>query len=75
LDAAILTANAFDFESLNNMLEFDAFVNTACPRVGIDDIGRTRVPLLTSDELMDVIKMRKEQRELKKAMNLESPNL
>ncbi|MCL5429960.1 MAG: diphthamide biosynthesis enzyme Dph2 [Candidatus Marsarchaeota archaeon] len=60
LDAAILVANTFDFMSLNNMLEFDAFVNTACPRVSIDDIERTRKPLLSANELMEVLKIKQE---------------
>ena len=60
LEAGILTANTFDFESLDNMLEFDAFVNTACPRIGIDDTDRTRRPLLGANELMDVLRMKRE---------------
>lgn len=66
--AAILTANTFDFTALNNMLEFGAFVNTACPRIGIDDIERTSVPLLAADELMQLLSMKKERVGLKKAM-------
>ncbi len=60
LSSGILVANTFDFESLNNMLEFDAFVNTACPRIAIDDTDRTRKPLLSANELMDVIRMKGE---------------
>lgn len=60
LSAGILVANTFDFGSINNMLEFDAFVNTACPRIAIDDIERTRKPLLSANELMDVLRMKRE---------------
>ncbi|MDE1768503.1 MAG: diphthamide biosynthesis enzyme Dph2 [Candidatus Micrarchaeota archaeon] len=60
LKAGILVANTFDFESLNNMLEFDAFVNTACPRISIDDIDRTRKPLLSANELNEVLRMKEE---------------
>ena len=60
LEAQILVANTFDFTSLDNMLEFDAFVNTACPRIAIDDADRTRVPLLSANELMDVLRMKSE---------------
>ncbi len=60
LNAEILVANTFDFTSLNNMMEFDAFVNTACPRISIDDIERTRAPLLGASELMEVLKMKGE---------------
>ncbi len=64
LSAAILTANTFDFDSLNNMLEFDAFVNTACPRLAVDDPVRLNRPLLSANELMDVLRMKNELREL-----------
>ncbi len=60
LSAAILVSNTFDFDSINNMLEFDAFVNTACPRISIDDIDRTRKPLLSANELNEVLAIKKE---------------
>jgi 2-(3-amino-3-carboxypropyl)histidine synthase len=55
LSAAILVSNNLDFDSLNNMREFDAFVNTACPRIAIDDIERTTKPLLSANELNEVL--------------------
>ncbi len=60
LSAAILAANTFDFESLNNMREFDAFVNTACPRLAVDDTDRLSKPLLSANELMEVLRMKRE---------------
>jgi len=60
LQAQVLVANNFDFDSLNNMLEFDAFVNTACPRIAIDDTDRLNKPLLSASELMEVLKMKDE---------------
>jgi 2-(3-amino-3-carboxypropyl)histidine synthase len=60
LNAQILVANTFDFDSLNNMLEFDAFVNTACPRIAIDDTDRLRKPLISANELMEVLRMKEE---------------
>ena len=60
LEAQLLVANTFDFISLNNMLEFDAFVNTACPRIAVDDTDRTRKPLLSANELMEVLRMKAE---------------
>ncbi len=57
ITAAILISNTLDFESINNMLEFDAFVNTACPRIAIDDTDRLRKPLLSANELMEVLKL------------------
>lgn len=60
LQAAILVSNTFDFGSIDNMLEFDAFVNTACPRIPIDDTERIRKPLLSANELMEVLKLQEE---------------
>ncbi|MGC8496123.1 MAG: diphthamide biosynthesis enzyme Dph2 [Candidatus Micrarchaeia archaeon] len=60
LEGIILISNTFDFESLDNMLNIDAFVNTACPRIAIDDYGRTRKPILSADELMELLKMKGE---------------
>ena len=60
LRAAILVSNTFDFNSINNMLEFDAFVNTACPRIAIDDTDRLRKPLLSANELNEVLKIKDE---------------
>ena len=54
-------ANTFDFESLDNMMEFDAFVNTACPRIAVDDPKRIRKPLLSANELMEVLKLKAER--------------
>ncbi|MDE1851368.1 MAG: diphthamide biosynthesis enzyme Dph2 [Candidatus Micrarchaeota archaeon] len=62
LKAAILVSNNIDFDSVNNMMEFDAFVNTACPRIAIDDIDRLRKPLLSANELMEVLRIKKEQK-------------
>lgn len=60
MNVSILISNSFDFESLSNMMEFDAFVNTACPRIAIDDIDRTIKPILSPNELINLIKMKKE---------------
>ena len=62
LSSAILVSNTLDFESLANMLEFDAFVNTACPRIAIDDTDRLRKPLLSANELMEVLKLKEESK-------------
>ncbi len=62
MSAGILVAGTFDFESLDNMLEFDAFVNTACPRIAVDDTERTRKPLMSANELMEAIRLRDEVR-------------
>jgi 2-(3-amino-3-carboxypropyl)histidine synthase len=59
-DAQIVVSNTFDFESLNNMRCFDAFVNTACPRLAMDDIERLTKPLLSAGELAEVLRMKKE---------------
>ncbi len=60
MNAGILVANTFDFESVSNMREFDAFVNTACPRIAIDDTDRLPKPLLSANELNEVLTIKKE---------------
>ncbi len=65
LDAQILVANTFDFESLSNMLEFDAFVNTACPRIAIDDNDRLPKPLLSANELVELLRMKDELKQMR----------
>ena len=65
LKSAILVSNTFDFDSINNIMEFDAFVNTACPRIAIDDTDRLRKPLLSANELMQVLSMKKELLEMR----------
>ncbi|MGC8586817.1 MAG: diphthamide biosynthesis enzyme Dph2 [Candidatus Micrarchaeia archaeon] len=57
LRAALLVSNTFDFDSLNNMMEIDAFVNTACPRLVTDDDERLRKPLLSANELIEALEM------------------
>jgi 2-(3-amino-3-carboxypropyl)histidine synthase len=65
LDAEILVSNTFDFISLGNMLEFEAFVNTACPRIAIDDSDRIGKPLLSANEVMEVLKIKAEQKAIR----------
>ena len=65
LKSTILVSNTFDFDSINNMMAFDAFVNTACPRIAIDDTDRLRKPLLSANELMQVLSMKKELAEMR----------
>ncbi|MDE1804450.1 MAG: diphthamide biosynthesis enzyme Dph2 [Candidatus Micrarchaeota archaeon] len=57
-EAAILIANTFDFDYLNNLMEFDAFVNTACPRLTTDDNERLRKPLLSANNLIELLSLR-----------------
>ncbi|MGC8623440.1 MAG: diphthamide biosynthesis enzyme Dph2 [Candidatus Micrarchaeia archaeon] len=62
-EAAILVSNTFDFDSLNNMMEIDAFVNTACPRLATEDTDRLRKPLLNANELITLLDMRKQKQD------------
>ncbi|MGI0141485.1 MAG: diphthamide biosynthesis enzyme Dph2 [Candidatus Micrarchaeales archaeon] len=57
-EAAILVANTFDFDYLNNLMEFDAFVNTACPRLTTDDNERLRKPLLSANNVIELLTLR-----------------
>jgi 2-(3-amino-3-carboxypropyl)histidine synthase len=52
--AEILVCNELNYESLNNFLEVDCFVNTACPRV-VEDYGRLRKPILNAEEIKKII--------------------
>ncbi len=65
LCAEIMVAGTFDFTSLENLREFDAFVNTACPRIAVDDTERIGKPLLSANELMQVLSMKKELEEIR----------
>ncbi len=73
LRAQVLVANTFDFESISNMLEFDAFVNTACPRIAVDDTGRLPKPLLSANELNEVLRMKEELRTMRAASGRPGP--
>ncbi len=64
--AAILVSNTFDFGSIDNMREFDAFVSTACPRIATEDGDRLRRPLLSPNEAMEVLKMKEEGAKIKR---------
>ncbi|MDE1825494.1 MAG: diphthamide biosynthesis enzyme Dph2 [Candidatus Micrarchaeota archaeon] len=68
-EAAILVANTFDFDYLNNLMEFDAFVNTACPRLTTDDNERLRKPLLSANNVMELLAMREGPKIAQKSQN------
>ncbi len=52
---AFITVNEISSDYLNNFSDFDAFVNTACPRVAIDDIGRFNKPIINEKECLVAI--------------------
>jgi 2-(3-amino-3-carboxypropyl)histidine synthase len=51
----LLAAKEISPEILMEFPSFDAFVNTACPRVSIDDSSRFKKPLLTINEALVVV--------------------
>jgi 2-(3-amino-3-carboxypropyl)histidine synthase len=51
----LLAANEIVPEVLNEFPSVDAYVNTACPRVSLDDASRFRKPVLTADEALVVV--------------------
>jgi 2-(3-amino-3-carboxypropyl)histidine synthase len=57
--ARILICDEVNYESLNNFLEIDCFVNTACPRIA-EDCDRVRRPILGVEEVKKIIKLKKE---------------
>jgi 2-(3-amino-3-carboxypropyl)histidine synthase len=54
------TLIAFDYISPENVdyLPFEAFINTACPRLTIDDYLRYKKPIITPVELEIVLNIR-----------------
>lgn len=51
----VLTAKEITPEVLMEFPTIDAFVNTACPRVSLDDAARFRKPVLTVNEALVVV--------------------
>ncbi|MFC1697011.1 diphthamide synthesis protein, partial [Nanoarchaeota archaeon] len=50
-NAYILTADTFDFNELENFPFIECYVNTMCPRIGIDDTIRLNRPVINIDDL------------------------
>ena len=61
-EAQLLVGNFIDFGTLENFRSFDAYVNTACPRIR-DDVGLAKVPLLNLDDLAELLKLLKGSKE------------
>lgn len=56
-EAAILVADRIDAEALENFRSFDFYVNTACPRIAIDDYERFGKPILTLAEAEELVRL------------------
>ncbi|VVC04960.1 2-(3-amino-3-carboxypropyl)histidine synthase [Candidatus Burarchaeum australiense] len=54
--AEILVSNFVDFEALENFQSFDAYINTACPRLR-DDYERARKPVLNLADVEELLKL------------------
>ncbi|MHB8586599.1 MAG: diphthamide biosynthesis enzyme Dph2 [Thermoplasmatota archaeon] len=54
-EAHIIALDFFSWDNLQYFRHLDAFVNTGCPRVTIDDVARYPKPLLTPQELEIVL--------------------
>ncbi|RLG20021.1 diphthamide biosynthesis enzyme Dph2 [Candidatus Micrarchaeota archaeon] len=54
--AEILVSNYIDFDALQNFRSFDAYINTACPRLR-DDQERAKAPVLNMDDLAELLKL------------------
>lgn len=57
--AQILISDEINFESLGNFVNFDCFINTACPRIATDDFDRIRKPILGMDEVRKLVELLK----------------
>jgi 2-(3-amino-3-carboxypropyl)histidine synthase len=53
--ANLLAAREITPEVLMEFPSVDAFVNTACPRISLDDAARFKKPVLTTNETLVVI--------------------
>jgi 2-(3-amino-3-carboxypropyl)histidine synthase len=51
----LLAAREITPEVLMEFPSIDAFVNTACPRISLDDIARFKKPVLTTNETLVVV--------------------
>jgi 2-(3-amino-3-carboxypropyl)histidine synthase len=59
--AEILVSNFVDFDLLENFGAFDAYINTACPRIR-DDVEKARKPVLNLDDMALMLKLVRESR-------------
>jgi len=55
-EAEILVSNFIDFDALENFQSFDAYVNTACPRMR-DDFERAKKPVLNLGDLALLLRL------------------
>jgi 2-(3-amino-3-carboxypropyl)histidine synthase len=60
--AEILLTDIVNPESLANFRCFDAYVNTACPRIVIDDYMRFEKPILNFDDALELVEELKKSR-------------
>jgi 2-(3-amino-3-carboxypropyl)histidine synthase len=64
-DPVILCAREITPDNLNDFLEFQAFINTACPRIAIDNRHLFHKPILNYDEVLFILKIMEENFEEK----------
>ena len=57
--AAILVADRIEPEALANFRSFDFFVNTACPRIAIDDYSGFGKPIINLSDAAELVKLLK----------------
>jgi 2-(3-amino-3-carboxypropyl)histidine synthase len=53
--ATLLTMHEVTPEALIQFPSLEAFVNTACPRIALDDASKFRRPVLTIDEALVIV--------------------
>lgn len=58
-EAAILVSESIEPEALANFRSFDYFVNTACPRIAIDDYAQFGKPMVNLNEAQELLKLLK----------------
>ncbi len=65
-DPVIMCAREIKSENIDNYIEFDAFINTACPRIAIDGRRSFRKPILNYNEANSLLVLMEEEIEEKK---------
>ncbi len=50
-----VVADEINFERLNEFIQIDAFISTACQRIAIDDMNRVKKPMINAEDLESYI--------------------
>ncbi len=57
--ASVFLTNTLDFTQMNNFPFIDCWVNSACPRIGIDDKNKVDKPLVNLEDVLPLLENEK----------------